>query len=160
MSILERIRQGYWFENIPQRSILATLIASLLFFSGWWIIIDTASVYPDSFNFSFYICGILATISFIMVNAVSNEMLHGGAAFTGGVLGESGIKVFLFAGFVLGFTSIIAAIWIMVAEFAVNEARTDKYPGYALLIHNVFIFFSTLIYKFGRQSENDYLASY
>ncbi|XP_035788800.1 transmembrane protein 50B-like [Anopheles albimanus] len=160
MSILERIRQGYWFENIPQRTILATLIASLLFFSGWWIIIDTASVYPDSFNFSFYICGILATISFIMVNAVSNEMLHGGSAFTGGILGGSGIKVFLFTGFVLGFTSIIAAIWIMVAEFAVNEARTDKYPGYALLIHNVFIFLSTLIYKFGRQSENDYLASY
>lgn len=146
-------------------------------------------MYPDSFNFSFYICGILATISFIMVNAVSNEMvntgtkaimmeqrliiriysrdsgnadfqLHGGSAFTGGILGGSGIKVFLFTGFVLGFTSIIAAIWIMVAEFAVNEARTDKYPGYALLIHNVFIFLSTLIYKFGRQSENDYLASY
>lgn len=45
------------------------------FFSGWWIIIDTASVYPKSFNFSYYICGILGTISFIMVNAVTNEMV-------------------------------------------------------------------------------------
>uniref|UniRef100_A0A2M4AG75 Putative transmembrane protein 50b n=1 Tax=Anopheles triannulatus TaxID=58253 RepID=A0A2M4AG75_9DIPT len=160
MSLLERIRQSYWFEGLTQRTIFSSLIASLLFFSGWWIIIDTASVYPDSFNFSFYICGILGTISFFMVNAVSNEMLHSGGAMTGGVLGQNGVKIFLFAGFVFGFTAIIAAIWIMVSEFAVNEARTDKYPGYALLIHNIFIFFSTLIYKFGRQSENDYLGSF
>ncbi|XP_053676336.1 transmembrane protein 50B [Anopheles nili] len=160
MSLMDRIRQSYWLENMPQRTIVATIIASLLFFTGWWVIIDTASVYEHSFNFSYYICGILATISFFMVNAISNEMLHSSNAWTGGVLGASGIKVFLFAGFVLGFTSIIAAIWIMIAEFAVNESRTDKYPGYALLIHNIFIFFSTLIYKFGPQNENEYLASY
>ncbi|KFB48740.1 hypothetical protein ZHAS_00016745 [Anopheles sinensis] len=150
MSITERIRQSYWFENISRKTIVATLVASLLV--GWWIIIDTASVYPSAFNFSYYICGILATISFVM--------LHGSAGFTGGILGESGIKVFLFAGFVLGFTAIIAAIWIMIADFAVNESRTDKYPGYALLMHNVFIFFSMIIYKFGRHSESDYLGGY
>lgn len=160
MSITERIRQSYWFENISRKTIVATLVASLLFFTGWWIIIDTASVYPSAFNFSYYICGILATISFVMVNAISNEMLHGSAGFTGGILGESGIKVFLFAGFVLGFTAIIAAIWIMIADFAVNESRTDKYPGYALLMHNIFIFFSMIIYKFGRHSESDYLGGY
>ncbi|XP_052894909.1 transmembrane protein 50A [Anopheles moucheti] len=160
MSIMERFRQSYWFESLPRRTILATVVASLLFFSGWWIIIDTASVYPKSFNFSYYICGILATIGFIMVNAISNDMLHAEAAYTGGVLNGSGIKVFLFAGFVLGFTSIIAAIWIMIAEFAVNESRTDKYPGYALLMHNIFIFLSTLIFKFGPPPENEYLNGY
>uniref|UniRef100_A0A182N7T3 Transmembrane protein 50A n=1 Tax=Anopheles dirus TaxID=7168 RepID=A0A182N7T3_9DIPT len=160
MSIWRRVNEAYWFEGIPKRTILATLIASLLFFSGWWIIIDTASVYPSSFNFSYYICGILATISFIMVNSVSNELLRNGPAYTGGVLDARGIKVFLFAGFVLGFTSIIAAIWIMIAEFAVNESRTDKYPGYALLMHNIFIFLSMLIYKFGPETESDYLGSF
>uniref|UniRef100_A0A182PUU3 Transmembrane protein 50A n=1 Tax=Anopheles epiroticus TaxID=199890 RepID=A0A182PUU3_9DIPT len=158
MAIMESIRQSYWIVSLSRRTILATVVAALLFFSGWWIIIDTASVYETSFNFSYYICGILATISFIMVNAVSNEMLHGtGALYTGGIIGGGGIKVFLFIGFVLGFTSIIAAVWIMIAEFAVNETRTDKYPGYALLMHNVFIFLATLIYKFGAQTENEYL---
>ncbi|XP_035905907.1 transmembrane protein 50A [Anopheles stephensi] len=160
MTIMERIRQSYWFETLPRRTILATLVASLLFFSGWWIIIDTASTYPESFNFSYYICGILATISFIIVNAISNDLLHSSGAYTNGILNAGTAKLFLFAGFVLGFTSIIAAIWIMIAEFAVNESRTDKYPGYALLIQNIFIFLSTLIYKFGPPSENEYFNEY
>lgn len=75
-------------------------------------------------------------------------------------MGGRGIKVFLFTGFVLGFTSIIATIWIMIAEFTVNESRTDKYPGYALLMHNVFIFLATLIYKFGPPTESDYLGNF
>lgn len=160
MTIMERFRQSYWFSTLPRRTILATVIAALLFFSGWWIIIDTASVYPKSFNFSYYICGILATISFIIVNGISNDLLHSPSAFTGGVLSPGAVKVFLFAGFVLGFTSIIAAIWIMIAEFAVNDAQTDKYPGYALLMHNIFIFLSTLIYKFGPPTENEYFNEY
>lgn len=131
-----------------------------MFFSGWWIIIDTAAVYPESFSFSYYICGILATIGFIIVNSISNDLLHASGAYTGGVLNASNVKVLLFAGFVLGFTSIIAAIWIMIAEFAMNESRTDKYPGYALIMHNVFIFLSTFIYKFGPSSENEYFNEY
>uniref|UniRef100_T1DFB8 Putative plasma membrane protein n=1 Tax=Psorophora albipes TaxID=869069 RepID=T1DFB8_9DIPT len=158
MSIMDRIRQSYWIENVPRRNIVSTLVASFLFFTGWWIAIDTASVHPKSWDFSYYICGILATISFFMVNSISNEMLHGGAAYTGGVLGESGIKVFLFIGFVLGFASIIAAIWIMIAEFAVNDDKMDKGPGYALLVHNIFIFMASLIYKFGRHSDDPYAA--
>uniref|UniRef100_A0A182KAJ1 Transmembrane protein 50A n=1 Tax=Anopheles christyi TaxID=43041 RepID=A0A182KAJ1_9DIPT len=160
MSIVDRIRGAYWFELLPRRTILATVVAALLFFSGWWIIIDIASVYPKTFSFSYYICGILGTISFIMVNAISNDMLHGAPAYSGGILSPTGIKVFLFAGFVLGFTSIIATIWIMIAEFTVNDSQTDKYPGYALLMHNVFIFLATLIYKFGPPTESDYLGNF
>lgn len=160
MSIMDRIRSSYWIENVSRRNIIATFVASFLFFSGWWIAIDTAAVHPKAWDFSYYICGILATISFFMVNSISNEMLHGGAAYTGGVLGDNGIKVFLFIGFVLGFASIIATIWIMIAEFAVNNDQVDKAPGYALLVHNIFIFFSSLIYKFGRQSDDAYSAGF
>ena len=93
-----------------------------------------------------------------LTNLSFRPQLHGGAGYTGGVLGESGIKVFLFVGFVLGFASIIAAIWIMIAEFAVNDDKTEKGPGYALLVHNIFIFFSSIIYKFGRHSDDPYAA--
>ncbi|XP_055607116.1 transmembrane protein 50A [Uranotaenia lowii] len=158
MSIMDRISQSFWFDGVPRRNIVATLVASFLFFAGWWIAIDTAAVHPHSWDFSYYICGILATISFFMVNSISNDMLNVNAGYTGGVLGESGIKVFLFIGFVLGFASIIAAIWIMIAEFATNGDKIEKGPGYALLVHNIFIFFASLIYKFGRHGDDTYAA--
>lgn len=35
----------------------------------------------NSPDFSYYICGILGTLSFIMVNTVTNEMLNGTGLF-------------------------------------------------------------------------------
>lgn len=40
-----------------------------------------------------------------------------GDAYEGGCLGPRGARVFLFFGFVLGFASVIAACWILFANF-------------------------------------------
>jgi hypothetical protein len=76
-----------------------------------------------------------------------------GQAYDGGCVGSHGAKLWLFTGFVIGFAAIIAAIWIMVEEFTVATAG-NVWPGVALLLQNVFILLSSLIYKFGRTSEN------
>ena len=50
------------------------------FWSGWWFAIDAAAVYTDTDKAGykrdiidvFHICGVFATISMFMVNAISN----------------------------------------------------------------------------------------
>jgi Uncharacterised protein family (UPF0220) len=61
--------------------------------------------------------------------------------------------LWLFTGFVIGFAAIIASIWIMVDDVT-TAAVSNVWPGVALLLQNSFILVSSLIYKFGRTSEN------
>jgi Uncharacterised protein family (UPF0220) len=76
-----------------------------------------------------------------------------GNAYDGGCIGPHGAKLWLFTGFVIGFAAIIASIWIMVDEFT-SVAGANVWPGVALLLQNSFILVSSLVYKFGRTSEN------
>lgn len=102
-------------------------------------------------DFSYYICGILGTLSLIMVNTVSNEMLNG-TGYEGGICSSHGVKIWLFTGFVLGFASVIASVWLLVSEF------TDKQQvqGVGIVLQNFFILFASLIYKFGRNEEGTF----
>lgn len=102
-------------------------------------------------DFSYYICGILGTLSLIMVNTVSNEMLNG-TGYEGGICSSHGVKIWLFTGFVLGFASVIASVWLLVSEF------TDKLhvQGVGIVLQNFFILFASLIYKFGRNEEGTF----
>ena len=71
-------------------------------------------------------------------------------------MGTNGVKVWLFTGFVLGFSALIASIWLMVSEFTQDvdpKQDSDSWPGIALLLQNVLILMSSLLYKFGRTDE-------
>lgn len=83
-------------------------------------------------------------------------------------------KIWLLIGFVMGFASTIAAIWVMVDDFVNNgneklsskvcqllmnvvlcfTEKKDTSLGVALLLQNVFILFGSLVYKFGRNEED------
>lgn len=102
-------------------------------------------------DFSYYICGILGTISLIMVNTVSNEMLNG-TGYEGGLCSSHGVKIWLFTGFVLGFASVIASVWLLVSEFTVHL----PIQGIGIVMQNFLILFSSLIYKFGRNEEGTF----
>lgn len=122
---------------------------------AWWIVIGIAatSEKDQAPDFAYFICGILGTLSLIMVNTVSNEMLNG-AGYEGGVCGSSGIKIWLFTGFVLGFASVIASVWLMISEFSQNSNKTQQ--GVGIVLQNFFILFASLIYKFGRSDETSF----
>jgi Uncharacterised protein family (UPF0220) len=86
---------------------------------------------------------------YLQVNTVSNEMLNGGGGYEGGIRSSHGVKIWLFTGFVLGFASVIASVWLLISEF------TDKLhiQGVGIVLQNFFILFASLIYKFGRTEE-------
>ncbi|OBS63571.1 hypothetical protein A6R68_07831 [Neotoma lepida] len=82
--------------------------------SRWWIIIDAAVMYPtmEVFNHSYHACGVIATIAFLMINAVSNGQVRGDS-YSEGCLGQTGARIWLFIGFMLAFGSLIASMWIL-----------------------------------------------
>ncbi|CAB1346575.1 unnamed protein product [Coregonus sp. 'balchen'] len=138
-----------WGER---RNTLASIVAGVLFFTGWWIMIDAAVSYPtqEEMNHAFHTCGVFATIAFFMINAVSNGQVRGDA-YGEGCFGRTGARLWLFIGFMIMFGSLIASIWILFGGYVVP--KKDVYPGLAVFFQNALIFFSTLIYKFGRTED-------
>lgn len=114
--------------------------------------IDAAVVYPkpEQLNHAFHTCGVFSTLAFFMINAVSNAQVRGDS-YESGCLGRTGARVWLFIGFMLMFGSLIASMWILFGAYVTQN--TDVYPGLAVFFQNALIFFSTLIYKFGRTEE-------
>ncbi|KAG5282795.1 hypothetical protein AALO_G00034670 [Alosa alosa] len=136
-----------------KRNTVASVAAGVLFFSGWWVIIDAAVLYPsqEQLNHAFHTCGVFSTIAFFMVNAVSNGQVRGDV-YGEGCLGRTGARLWLFLGLMLMFASLIAATWILFGAFVVVPSRL-VYPGLSIFFQNLLIFFSTLIYKFGRTED-------
>ncbi|XP_036034513.1 transmembrane protein 50A [Onychomys torridus] len=123
------------------------------FFTGWWIIIDAAVMYPtmEVFNHSYHACGVIATIAFLMINAVSNGQVRGDS-YSEGCLGQTGARIWLFIGFMLAFGSLIASMWILFGGYVAKE-KSIVYPGIAVFFQNAFIFFGGLVFKFGRTED-------
>ncbi|XP_069744911.1 transmembrane protein 50B isoform X3 [Narcine bancroftii] len=126
-----------WGES---RNTIASIVAGILFFTGWWIIIDAAVVYPANkdLNHAFHTCGVMSTIAFFMINAVSNGQVRGDG-YSEGCLGKTGARIWLFIGFMLMFGSLIASMWILFGAYVVPKANV--YPGLAVFFQNALIFF-------------------
>ncbi|XP_022902313.1 transmembrane protein 50B [Onthophagus taurus] len=138
-----------WFEGGEKRNAVASILAGFLFFLGWWLIIDAASV-DGGITVGYHICGIFGTLSLIIVNSISNSQIRGDA-YEGGCMGSRGAKIVLFIGFVMGFGSVIAACLILFANFVNKEVK--QWPGVGLFLQNALIFIASLIYKFGRSDD-------
>ncbi|POI27565.1 hypothetical protein CIB84_008685 [Bambusicola thoracicus] len=65
---LESLRCSECVDWGEKRNTIASVAAGVLFFTGWWIIIDAAVKYPtmEDFNHSYHACGVIATIAFLM----------------------------------------------------------------------------------------------
>uniref|UniRef100_A0A096MA43 Transmembrane protein 50A n=1 Tax=Poecilia formosa TaxID=48698 RepID=A0A096MA43_POEFO len=141
---LDGIRCGDCECNVDwgeRRNAIASIAAGVLFFTGWWIIIDAAVKYPTEgeFHHAYHTCGVIATVAFLMINAVSNGQVRGDS-YSEGCLGQTGARVWLFIGFMLAFGSLIASMWILFGGFVVPQ-KPAVYPGIAIFFQNAFIFF-------------------
>eukprot|EP00079_Xenopus_tropicalis_P032769 XP_017946540.1 PREDICTED: transmembrane protein 50A isoform X2 [Xenopus tropicalis] len=107
-----------WGEK---RNTVASVAAGVLFFTGWWIIIDAAVNYPETenLNHSYHACGVIATVAFLMINAVSNGQVRGDS-YSEGCMGQTGARIWLFLGFMLAFGSLIASMWILFGGYVAN----------------------------------------
>lgn len=137
-----------------RRNLVASIVSGTLFFVGWWIIIDAAANYPDQteFNHAFHTCGAVGTIAFFMINSVSNGQIRGDSYSTG-CMGRNGARIWLFIGFLLGFGALIAASWILFGFYVVHNKNLADWPGIAVFLQNALIFFSALLFKFGRTED-------
>ncbi|XP_018331681.1 transmembrane protein 50B [Agrilus planipennis] len=140
-----------WFEGEARRNSTVSILSGLLFFMGWWMIIDAASVYPGTVAAGYHMCGVVGTLSLVMVNSVTNAQVRGDS-YDAGCLGSRGARIWLFLGFVMGFASVIAACWILFADF-VGAKEASQWPGVALFMQNALIFVSSLVFKFGRTED-------
>ncbi|CAI5781597.1 Uncharacterized protein PODLI_1B031457 [Podarcis lilfordi] len=140
---------------LEKRNTIASIAAGVLFFTGWWIIIDAAVKYPhsDDFNHSYHACGVIATVAFLMINAVSNGQVRGDS-YSEGCLGQTGARIWLFIGFMLAFGSLIASMWVLFGGYVIQDKeKISVYPGIAVFFQNAFIFFGGLVFKFGRTED-------
>jgi hypothetical protein len=122
----------------------------LQFFSGWWIIIDVGARYTSKeFHGGFYTFGIFGTLSFIIVNSISNSQLREDGFDT---VNPRAAKACLLVGFILGFSALTGSVWILISEYASGKYE-NPYPGVAVLLQNILIFLGSLIFKFGRTED-------
>ncbi|XP_005090730.1 transmembrane protein 50B [Aplysia californica] len=136
-----------------RRNLIVAIASGVLFFSGWWIMIDAAALYPDGgqFNHAYQTPGVVLTVAFFMINSVSNGQIRGDA-YTTGCIGQTGARVWLFLGFLLAFGALIAASWILFGFYVVEYVQPD-WPGIAVFLQNALIFFSAFLFKFGRTED-------
>ncbi|XP_059087919.1 transmembrane protein 50B-like [Tigriopus californicus] len=157
---LDNFQMPSLLENLnitERRNKLSSILAGLLFFLGWWIAIDAAVCYHDDMLNIFHICGVFGSLSMFMVTGVSNGQLRGDS-YTTGCIGMRGARVWFFIGFLMGFGALIGASWILFGEYLVRSEKNTfhpktTYPGFAIFFQNALIFFSCVIYKFGRSEE-------
>nr|XP_023019464.1 transmembrane protein 50A-like [Leptinotarsa decemlineata] len=136
-----------WFTTDDKRNVYASMLAGFLFFTGWWFLIDATSICGNILP-GYHMCGVLGTISLIMVNSVSNAQLRGDY-YDGGCLGSQGTKIWLFLGFLLGFASMIASCGILFKGFT----KGCQWSGVAVVLQNALILISSMVYKFVRSED-------
>jgi len=67
-------------ENLnlaEKRNAIASISAGFLFFLGWWLVIGASAAYPsnDEMHHALHTCGVIGTVAFFMINAVSNAQV-------------------------------------------------------------------------------------
>uniref|UniRef100_A0A6G1S775 Transmembrane protein 50A n=1 Tax=Aceria tosichella TaxID=561515 RepID=A0A6G1S775_9ACAR len=147
-SLQRHVRES--LDISEKRNIIASMAAGIFFFSGWWIIIDVGARYTSQdFHGAFYLFGIFGTLSFIIVNSISNSQLRDEGFDT---VNPRAAKACLLVGFILGFSALTGSVWVLISEYA-SSKHTNAYPGVALLLQNILIFLGSLIFKFGRTED-------
>lgn len=148
MTLVDNVRN--WFTGDYARNKNASILSGFLFFSGWWFLIDAMAIDPKhQITTGQVFVGIFGTVSFFMVNTVKNSHINENSDESGARIA----KIWLLIGFVMGFASVIAAVWIMIDDF-INNEKKDNWPGVALLMQNLLILVGSLVYKFGRNEED------
>lgn len=146
-------------------------IAGLLFFIGWWLIVDANAQYAAIFNVCqvYHLPGVSATVALvskllkkitflffflqICTNIVPMELIYHSSSYSNKTCCTPCVaKICLFLFLMISFGSLISAFFILINDFILDQL-TAQWPGYAICLQNVFIFTSSFLLRFGRKKD-------
>eukprot|EP00028_Trichosphaerium_sp_Am-I-7-wt_P014412 CAMPEP_0168508360 /NCGR_PEP_ID=MMETSP0405-20121227/73_1 /TAXON_ID=498012 /ORGANISM="Trichosphaerium sp, Strain Am-I-7 wt" /LENGTH=139 /DNA_ID=CAMNT_0008525491 /DNA_START=53 /DNA_END=472 /DNA_ORIENTATION=+ len=131
-----------------------------LFAIAWWIWIDAATVDAhlewNTIQPGHYFPGVFATIALIMVNLVSWTDLDGFGFGDDG--SQKRTRFWLFGSFSIMFGALFAAVWLGIDHWFMKKDVPNSWPGIALILENVIIMCSALMYRFAKTPGDDYMS--
>jgi len=144
------------------RGDIMAYLSGVIFATGWWLWIDAHAWVisinggnnPTDVTFWHYVPGIVSTLAILLINAISWDDL-GGMSFSPAFDDVQGrVRVWFFLSLVIGFSGIIAAIWIGVEHWLSNADAKYTWPGIVLIFQNVLIFISAVLLRFSRPMKS------
>jgi len=150
-------------EQFNLRETVLSYLSGVIFAIAWWLWID-AHAFSNAYErhdtsspvtFGHYVPGIVSTFALVMINVVNWKDLGG---FNWGVSEDSvqtRVRLWLFFSLVVGFGGVIAAIWSATDHWFNMVPKPDyEWPGIALILSNVLIFGSAMLYRFNSSTED------
>eukprot|EP01089_Gocevia_fonbrunei_P015646 TRINITY_DN4629_c0_g1_i2.p1 TRINITY_DN4629_c0_g1~~TRINITY_DN4629_c0_g1_i2.p1 ORF type:complete len:145 (-),score=17.45 TRINITY_DN4629_c0_g1_i2:54-488(-) len=128
------------------------------FITGWLLCVDGAVIgnkwagyhAPPWFMF---LPGIVSTFTLVMTNLVSVNDIHPFSMFFSEDISRK-VRVWLLISFSLSFGAIIAIVWMMITEYQ-DYSGNAIYPGVAMILQNVCILISSLLFLMARQVNEE-----
>jgi len=136
---------AFWKERAHQ---YGPGLSGALFGAGWWFWLDAIGSADQKVPFVQYLPGFVATLALLMINAVRREELQEYDAFDEGVFCRS--RTWLFLSYVVSFGAVTAAVWVLLQDYALNEAATQTWPGVAGLFQVTLILAAALLFFVSR----------
>lgn len=142
---------------LPDRKMLTGYISGLLFAASWWLLIDAAvlnSVRKLDLDPIIWLPGILSTVSLIIVNLIDRQSLSGDDnSYDSANVGVKA-RAIAFVGLTVGLGSIGGALAILSLKFIIPGLEgAAMYLGIAVSVQSFLIFFSSMSFWFGRNSN-------
>lgn len=146
-------------EILPSRSVIVGYTSGILFTVGWWFFFD-ALIYSKYNKFEVqiglwdWVPGLVSTLSLIIINLINQESLRGDGDF--GDDYSQNAKLCAFIGVSLALAALGSSLTIFVMEYVIPGLEgAVRYCGSAIVIQNFLIFISSMIFWFGRNSEDN-----
>lgn len=158
-------------NNIQRRNYLIAFLTGLVAGVAWWIIIDIlARSSTSDFNRVYLIPGIAISCMLVIIHFISDAAFNDDNGFGMNLFDSSSTccgstkcaQISLFLVFLITFTSVVASIWIFIADYATSdqiERRTPRVQwfGAGNMIFTILLALAALFSRFTRKSTDSLL---
>ncbi|RZC41283.1 UPF0220 domain containing protein [Asbolus verrucosus] len=99
--------------------------------------------------------GLFGTLSLIVVNMIPLSFVNQPHLYTDNTCcGSLMIKTCLLIGFMISFGTIIGACYILFNDYILDQEEQNKWPGYGIFLHNLFIFIAAVLLRCRKSYDN------
>ena len=158
-------------SNLQRRNYFVAFLVGIVTGIAWWLMIDilTRSTSND-FNRVYLIPGISISLMLLIIHFIPDGAFNDDVGLGTNIFDSSTsccgstkcARISLFLVFLIIFTSVIASIWIFIADYATSD-RIDRKPrrvqwfGAGNMLFTVLLALAALFSRFGRKSTDSIL---